>query len=127
EGREGAVHLALLVIEPRLLPRFLRPPALLVDREHAGIHDPVGECLQRQRVETRGARAWYDDAAAGLAVEELQDDARIEQGRPVLQHERGDLAERIDAADWVVRAPRVRRLDADAVGKSTERGADFDL
>jgi hypothetical protein len=98
----------------------------LVDLQHSGIHDPVRQGLQPQHREPLRP-VWNDAAAARDMIEILDDHARIEQHRPILQQKGRNFAQRILPAQAVMRVVRISGLDREAVRKAEHIGCDLDL
>ena len=105
----AAAHARELLVAP-ILAALLRVPHRLVAHQQPGVEHAVGERLPAAHGNTV-AHVFRDQAAdRRRVVEKLDDDARIVERRAVVEHERGDLAERVVGIDRVVDRGNVDRL-----------------
>ena len=126
DDRERAGDLAALIFYPLGAAHFRLAPCLFVAQQQRRVADPVRERLQPEHV--KPTRAGRNEApASGEMVEIFDDDAAVEEHAAVLQHQRGDLAERVFRADAVRGVGRVRGDGFDAPAKPYKIGGDPNL
>ena len=117
ERHEGARDFASLMIDPSRFVALRGAPASLINLQQSGIHDAIGEGLQRERTETQ-RRIGRDDPSTsrGQMLEIFNDDAAVVERRPILQDQRRDFpsgfSRRIESVSLPVSASTtVKALD----------------